>query len=161
MPVSSSSLSLSLSLNLDEVDKRILNIILKNSRLSFRQISKAAGISVATAINRIKILEKKGVIKKYSTILDYEKSGYDIEVIVEMRISKGKLLDVEKKIASHPNVFAVYDHTGQTDATIIARFKNRRAMDTFVKKIQTYDFVERTETRLILNTIKEEPQLLS
>ena len=45
--------------------------------------------------------------------------------------------------------------TGDFDAAILARFKNRRQMDSFLKKIQTYDFVERTNTRLILNAIKE------
>ncbi len=146
---------------LDETDKRIINTILKNSRLSCRQLAKQSNISAATVINRIKNLEKNGIIKKYSALLNYEKSGYDIEVIVELKISKGKLFEVEKKIASHPNVFAVYDHTGPSDATLIARFKNRRAMDNFIKKLQTFEFVERTETKLILNTIKEEPQMLN
>ena len=65
------------------------------------------------------------------------------------------MLDVEKKIAVHPNVFGIYDVTGTFDAVILARFKTRRQMDIFLKKIQTYEFVERTETKLILNTIKE------
>ena len=43
------------------------------------------------------------------------------------------------------------------DAVIIARFKNRKSMDYFLKKIQTYDFIERTFTKFILHTIKEEP----
>jgi len=73
-----------------------------------------------------------------------------------MRISKGKLFEVEKKIAMHPNVFAVYDITGAFDCQVIAKFKNRRAMDKFLKLIQTYEFVQRTETILVLNTIKEQ-----
>jgi Lrp/AsnC family transcriptional regulator for asnA, asnC and gidA len=52
-------------------------------------------------------------------------------------------------------VFAVYDNTGPFDATIIAKFQSRKALDDFIKKIQTYDFIERTETRLLLSTIKE------
>ncbi|RMF04981.1 Lrp/AsnC family transcriptional regulator, partial [Candidatus Woesearchaeota archaeon] len=60
------------------------------------------------------------------------------------------------KIAADPHVTAVYDNTGDFDATVIAKFKNRRGLDSFLKKIQTYDFVERTETRMILNTIKED-----
>ena len=83
------------------------------------------------------------------------RSGYDVEVIIEIRISKGKLIEVEKEIANHPNVFAVYDVTGDFDAVILARFPSRRKMDAFIKKLQTYAFVERTNTRMILNTIKE------
>lgn len=143
-------------MQLEEVDKKILNIIVDNSRLSLRQIAKKADVSVATVMHHIKKLEKEGIIKKYTAKLDYEKLGFDVEIMIEIRISKGKLFEVEKKIATNPNVFAVYDITGPFDAVILARFPTRRQMDNFLKKIQTYEFVERTETKLILNTIKEE-----
>ncbi len=147
-------------MKIDNLDSKILNVILANSRLSYRQIAKKTGVSVATIMNRMNKLQKKGFIKSFTAKLDYEKIGYDIEVIVEIRVSKGKLLEVEEKIASHPNVFAVYDVTGDFDAIVIARFPNRRAMDAFLKKIQTYDFVQRTHTKLILNAIKEDMQKL-
>lgn len=141
-------------MEIDQLDKHILSILLDDSRLSYRQIAKKSGVSAATVMNRIKDLEK-AIIKKYTTIIDYEKLGYDVEVIIEIRISKGKLIEVEKEIAHHPNVFGVYDVTGDFDAIILARFPSRRKMDSFIKKVQTYDFVERTNTRVILNTIKE------
>lgn len=143
-------------MQLEEKDRKILNILVDDSRLSLRQIAKKAGMSVATAMHRIKKLEEEGIIEKYSAKIDYEKTGYDIEVIIEIRISKGKLMDVEKKIAANPNVFAVYDVIGAFDAVVLARFKTRRQMDYFLKKLQTYEFVERTETKLILNAVKEE-----
>lgn len=143
-------------MELDNTDRKILNVLVDNSRLSLRQIAAKVEVSVATVMHHINKLEKEKVIKNYTTKLDYEKIGYDIEVIIEVRISKGRLLDVEKKIATHPNVFEIYDITGDFDAVILARFKTRRQMDNFLKKIQTYEFVERTETKLVLNTIKEE-----
>lgn len=143
-------------MNLDETDKRILNILTEDSRLSLRQIAKKVDVSVATVMHHLKKLENEKIIKKYTAKLDYERIGYDIEVMIELRISKGRLFEVEKKIATHPNVFAIYDVTGAYDAVVLARFPTRRQMDNFLKKIQTYEFVERTETKLILNTIKEE-----
>ena len=143
-------------MKLDKNDMEVLKILVENSRLSYRQIAKKAKVSVVTAMNRVKKLEDEQIIKKYTTKLDYEKAGYDIEVMIQIRISKGKLFEVEKKIAINPNVFAVYDLTGNFDAVILARFPTRRKMDNFLKKLQTYEFVERTETKLILNTIKEE-----
>ncbi|MBI2499654.1 Lrp/AsnC family transcriptional regulator [Candidatus Woesearchaeota archaeon] len=140
----------------DELDKQIMNLLLENSKLSYRQIAKKLKVSAATIMNRTKLLEKGGIIKNYTISIDYEKVGFDIEAIIEMRISKGKLIEVEKKIATNPNVFAVYDITGDFDAIILARFENRRRLDTFLKKIQTYDFVERVFTKVILNTLKEQ-----
>lgn len=141
-------------MEIDPLNKQILSVLLDDSRQSYRQIAKKLGVSAATIMNRVNELERT-IIKKYTAILDYEKLGYDVEVIIEIRISKGKLFEVEKEISHHPNVFAVYDVTGDFDAIILARFPTRRKMDSFIKKLQTFDFVERTNTRMILNTIKE------
>jgi DNA-binding Lrp family transcriptional regulator len=142
---------------LDRTDKAVLNAILEDSRLSYRKIAKTAKVSVATVMHRIKALEEKGIIKKYTAALDYEKLGYEFNIMIQVRVSKGKLFMVESKIASNPNVHAVYDVTGSFDAIVVAKFRNRKAMDSFIKLIQTYDFVERTETMLILNELKEAP----
>ena len=143
-------------MKLDKTDSNIVNVLINNSRLSLRQIAQKTKVSVATVMHHINNLEKEKIIKGYTARLDYEKLGYDIEAIIDIRISKGKLHEVEDKIAIHPNVFAVYDVTGTFDAIIMARFPRRRQMDNFLKKIQSYEFVERTETKLILKTIKEE-----
>ncbi len=136
-------------------DAEILNILIDNARLSAREVAKKAGVSAVTAINKIKELERAGIIKGYSAEIDSEKIGYDVHAIIRLQIAKGKLFEVENKIAVHPNVFAVYDVTGEFDALVITKFKSRKVLDTFLKKIQGYDFVQRTETQLILNTIKE------
>ena len=142
-------------MELDDIDKKILNVLSKEAKLSFRDVSKKVGISPATVMNRVRLLEKEGIIKRYAASINYEKAGYDVGVVIHVRVSKGRLMDVEKKIASDPHVVSLYDITGHFDAIVVAYFKNRRALDNFLKKIQTYDFVERTETVIILNAIKE------
>ena len=137
-------------------EKQVLNELLKDCKTSDQEIARRLKTSRPTIFKIRERLEKEGIIRKYTAKLDYEKMGYDVEVIIEIRVSKGRLLDVEKKIAMDPNVFAVYDTTGAFDAAILARFPTRRMMDNFLKRIQTYEFVERTETRLILRTMKEE-----
>lgn len=143
-------------MDIDKKDKAILNTLLENSRQSYREIAKRTGMSTATVMHRVNALEEKKIIKKYTALLDYEQLNYDITVVIEMQVSKGKLENVEKKIAKHPNVVAVYDVTGAFDIIIIAKFKTRKAMDVFLKEIQTYDFVLRTNTQLVLKTMKEE-----
>ena len=145
---------------IDNLDNKILNILIENSRLSYRKIAKKLKTSVATIMNHVNKLEEQGIINRYTADLDYYKLGYDIKVIILLRISKGKLFEVEKKISKHKSVFAVYDVTGDYDAIILARFKSRKALDKFLKEIQSYDFVERTHTSFILNTMKEnQPKL--
>ena len=122
--------------HLDQKDKEILNLIIQNSKLSFRQIAKKINSSAATVMNRIKRLRKSNIIKDYHISIDYEKIGYDFPVIIEIQVSHGKLKQVEEKIAKSPNIFAVYDTTGQFDVTVLGRFKTRREMDNYIKKCQ-------------------------
>ncbi|MDD4352936.1 MAG: Lrp/AsnC family transcriptional regulator [Candidatus Nanoarchaeia archaeon] len=145
---------------IDEKDRQIINELINNSKQSYRDIAVKTKLSAVTIMNRVKELEKNKIIKSYTTEIDYETIGYDVQVLIHMRIAKGRLFDVEQKIAVLKGVFAVYDVTGNFDAIIIAKFKNRRMMDAFLKKIQTFDFVERTETNIILNTIKEKNILI-
>jgi DNA-binding Lrp family transcriptional regulator len=139
----------------DETDRKILDILLDNSNYSYRKVGKKALVSVATVMHRIKRLEEE-IIKRYTLQLDYEKLGYDFPAAIHIRVQKGKLFEVEKHIAKHPNVHAVYDVTGNFDVLALAKFRSRRELDSFIKSIQKLEFVERTETTLILNIIKED-----
>lgn len=143
-------------MELDKTDWALLSALQEDARLSLRKLAQKIGISTATVLNRLQKLEKNGVIRGYSVLLDTEKLGFDLVALIELRISKGKLFEVEKKIASLAGVCGVYDVTGGFDCVLLAKFKNRKSLDYFVKKVQTFDFVERTETKIVLNTIKEE-----
>ncbi len=145
---------------LDDIDRKILSEYLKDGRLSYREIANRIGVAVGTVLSRTKKMEKEGVIKGYSAILDQEKLGYELTVITEVTVSKGKLLEMEREIAKLANICAVYDITGLTDAIIIAKFHNREDLSRFTKSILRMPFVERTNTHLVLTTIKEDFRLV-
>ncbi|MFY9798987.1 MAG: Lrp/AsnC family transcriptional regulator, partial [Candidatus Nitrosopolaris sp.] len=105
---------------------------------------------------RVKKLENDSVIKFYSAVLDHEKLGYDLTAIIEVISVKGKIAEVEKHIAKFPNVCAVYDITGLTDMIVVAKFKNRAQLSNFVKKDLALPYVERTNTHVVLITVKED-----
>lgn len=139
----------------DKTDVKILKILLQDARLSFRQVAKKAGVSTGTALSRIKRMEQQGIIKGYSTIIDHEKLGYDLTAVTEITVSKGKLLELENEIAKWHGVCCVYDVTGLTDALVIAKFKNRKELSAFTKRLLALPLVERTNTHIVLSTIKE------
>jgi len=93
-------------------------------------------------------------------VLNHEKLGYELTVITEITVSKGKLVEVEKEVASIPNVCCVYDITGLTDAIVIAKFKGRRELSNFTKKLLRLPYIERTNTHVVLTTIKEDLRIL-
>jgi DNA-binding Lrp family transcriptional regulator len=144
---------------LDELDQKLLVELQKDARRSFRELSAKVGASVATVINRVKGLHAKGIIQGYSAIIDSKKLGYET-AIVELVVSKGRLLDVEKEVARNPMVHQVYDVTGETDAIVVCKFRVRSELSQFVKSLLAMPNVERTVTHVVLTTIKEDFRLL-
>lgn len=145
---------------LDETDVEILKALTTDARLSSRQIAKQCGISIGTALSRIKKMEKEGIIQGYSALLDQEKLGYELTVVSDITVSKGRLLEVENEIARLPNVCCVYDVTGLVDAIIVAKFKNREELSKFTKRLLAIPHVERTNTHVVLTTIKEDFRII-
>jgi DNA-binding Lrp family transcriptional regulator len=141
---------------IDETDIKILRKLLLDGRTSYRKIAGEIGVSPPTVLSRVEKLEKDGIIKAYSALLDHEKLGFDLTAIIEITANKGKIVEIEKQIAKFPNVCAVYDITGLTDMVVIAKFRNRRELSNFVKKDLSLPFVERTNTHVVLITVKED-----
>ena len=147
-------------MKLDELDEKILKELFEDARLSSRQIAKKTGVSVGTALSRIKKMEEEGLIKGYFVLLDHEKLGYQLTVVTEITVSKGRLVQMENEIAKIPNVCSVYDVTGLTDAIVIAKFKNREDLGHFTKRLLALPYLERTNTHVVLTTVKENFQLI-
>jgi DNA-binding Lrp family transcriptional regulator len=145
---------------LDQTDVKILENLLKDGRLSSRQMARKIGVSVGTVIAKIRRMEQSGLIRGYSVILDHERLGYELTVVTEITVSKGKLLEMEKEIGKNPNVCAVYDVTGSIDAIAVAKFKNRRELSEFTKGLLAMPFIERTDTHVVLTTVKEDHRLI-
>ena len=143
-------------MQLDETDVKILKVLIVDARLSSRQIAKKCGVSIGTALSRIKRMESEGIIKGYTVLLDQEKLGYELTVVTEITVSKGRLLETENEIARIPNVCCVYDLTGLTDAAIVAKFKSREDLSRFTKHLLSLPHVERTNTHVVLTTLKED-----
>ena len=146
--------------DLNETDLKILKGLLEDARFSSRQIAKNVGVSVGTVLSRIKKMEDEGLIKGYSVLLNHEKLGYQLTVVTEITVSKGKLVETENEIAKIPNVCCVYDVTGLTDAIIVAKFKSREDLGQFTKRLLSLPFIERTNTHVVLTTVKENLRLL-
>ncbi|HEU4984837.1 MAG TPA: Lrp/AsnC family transcriptional regulator, partial [Nitrososphaera sp.] len=131
---------------MDKTDVKILEKLLSDARMSYRRVAEEIGVSPPTVLARVEKLEKGGIVKSYSAMLDHEKLGYDLTAIIDITAAKGKIIELEKQIARFPNVCAVYDITGLTDMVIIAKFKNRKELSNFVKKDLSLPYVERTNT---------------
>ena len=143
---------------LDEIDLKIITELLSNGRASYRRIAERIGVSVATVASRVEALERRGVIRGYTALVDPAKLGYQITAVIELRITSGNILEVQRRISEDPHVFSVYDVTGEADSIVLARFRSREELSRFVKRVLSMEEVERTVTHIALEIVKEDPR---
>jgi Lrp/AsnC family transcriptional regulator, regulator for asnA, asnC and gidA len=141
---------------LDELDRTILEELNTDARLSHRAIAHRLKVSPTTVSTRVARMEAQGIIRGYVPVLDDEQLGWDLWAAVGIRISKGRLREVEERLAKDPRAYAIYDVTGENDALLIGRFRDRRDLDRFVKHALQDPHVERTNTQVVLNRVKED-----
>ena len=142
---------------LDDTDRNIIQVLERDARTSLRRIAEEVGVSLGTVSNRVRKLEDSGIIQEYRVVLDAEKVGWGLNVVIGLRIQKGRLIEIQKKIALDPRVYGVYDVTGDFDSMIIARARDSRDLDDLSKNVLSVDGVVRSVTHLVLNTVKEKP----
>ncbi|RAH14654.1 MAG: AsnC family transcriptional regulator [Methanobacteriota archaeon] len=140
---------------LDELDRNIIQKLLNNSRISMRQLASELDVALGTIANRLRRLENENIIKEYTVTLDPAKVGWEMTVIVGLRITKGRMIEVQKRIAQDHRVFIVYDVTGDYDSFVIAKVTDTDDLNDLTKGVLTSDGIERSLTHVVLNTVKE------
>ncbi|MBM4240870.1 MAG: Lrp/AsnC family transcriptional regulator [Euryarchaeota archaeon] len=147
---------ISKTVKIDETDKKILNLLTQDGRMSYRKISKKLDVSVGTVHNRVEKLLKSGVIKKFVPVIDHGKLGYKLTTVIGVRVKGGLLRNWEDKTAYHKNVLGIYDVTGEFDAILIAKFEDTNELDKFIKRLLKEPDTQRTYTQTVLNIVKED-----
>ena len=143
-------------MDLDDLDRTILRELMADARQSFRDLAKKSHASVVTVAQRVRKMEKAGIIKGYSVQVSPQTLGFEITTVTEVTVSKGRVVDVEGEIAKLPHVCAVYDVTGEEDSIVISKFRTREELSDFTKAVLALPHVERTNTHVVLNTTKED-----
>ncbi len=147
-------------IGMDELDYKILDKLNENARKSYREIARELDISLTTVANRIKRMETEKIIERYIPLINQEKIGFDLTAVINVKISQGKLLEVQEIISKDNHVSGVYDITGDWDSLIIAHFKDRRDLNGFIKGILSIANVEKTNTQIVLNIVKNEKRVM-
>ena len=142
---------------MDDVDKKILRVLEADARTSLRKIAEEVGVALGTVSNRVRRMEHLGVITGYTVLLDPDKAGWGLSVVIGLRIEKGRLIEIQEKIAKDNRVYGVYDVTGEHDSMVLARGKNRDDLDDLIKNVLSMSGIERSVTHLVLNSVKEMP----
>jgi len=153
------SIVLGMQIELDEVDRKILEILQRNARTPLKRIASALGVSEGTVHIRLRRLIANGIIKGFYTILDEEKLGYTVKAIVALKADPSiysRILDSLKEI---DGVTEIYDVTGEYYAILKVKTTSREELASIIDRIGSIKGVQSTSTMIILRTIKEDPTL--
>ncbi|MEM3213591.1 MAG: Lrp/AsnC family transcriptional regulator [Metallosphaera sp.] len=133
--------------------------LLRDSRVSLRRLSEEMNVSPATLHNRLTKMVQEGVIRGFTTLVDYTKLGYSLSAIIMVKVNGKYLVEFEKEISNADNIVAVYDVVGEYDVVLIAKFRSVEDLDVFLKQLLKNSKVERTYTSIVLNSVKEDPRV--
>lgn len=143
-------------LSIDGIDKKILKLLIWDARTSYREIARQSNLSTNTVIQRLRKLSENKIINGYSANLDAQKLGYGLTAVIELVSPKLMLRKAMIDITELSNVYAVYQTTGAIDAIIIAKFKDVDELQNFLRDLYIKFEIQRSETRIVLKTVKED-----
>ncbi|MBU0532059.1 Lrp/AsnC family transcriptional regulator [Candidatus Micrarchaeota archaeon] len=146
---------LKLPWELDPLDMSILFHLRTNSKTPIKKMAKDLGMHPNTLIQRIKKMEKEGVIKKYSADIDYTKAGFDLHLMVLIKVKRGRVaLDQLKELTRIAEIESIYATTGLWDAVAMCRVRNREHLLGVIEKIGDHPIVLKTSSSIVLYCYK-------
>ena len=147
---------------LDEIDYKVLDLLIDNSRIPYTDIAKKLLISAGTVHVRIKKMEDAGIISGSSLKLDYKKLGYTFIAYIGIFLEKTHLTnEVLEKLNSIPFVTVAHITTGRFNIYCKIRSKNTNHAKEIIFMIDDIDGVSRTETMISLEeSINDKKRLM-
>ncbi len=144
----------------DNKDLLILDALKRNAKASVVEIAKRTGLPGTTVHNRIKKLNKEGVIKGYTIRVDNKKIGKGLAAYVAITVDYRRLKEQKipvrqlmKKIALLPSIEEMNIVTGEIDAIVKVRVKDINELnDVLMDTLREYEGIEKTQTMVILES---------
>ena len=129
---------------MDEIDKKILQILQENDKIQYHKIGKMLNIGASTVHYRVKKLVEKGIIKSFSAIVDPKAFGYTTTAWVGLSVNPVKMDEIARKIANFDEVQVVTTSTGDHDILLQIISKDEKELWRFINEnIKTIEGVEK------------------
>lgn len=144
--------------DIDDLDRKILAILMRNAKKPYTDIAKQLFVSGGTIHVRMKKLEDAGVVKGYDLSVDHSKLGYDICAFLGIYLDKSSLYDAAERLKDIPEVVSLHYTTGLYNifAKILCRDTNH-LREVLHDKIQKIPGIQRTETFISLEEGVDRP----
>lgn len=142
----------------EQIDTELVNALLGNGRTSLRSLAEDLDVSVTTVSNHMSTLEEKGVIEGFTPIVEYNKLGYDVTAVLQLKVEGDALSDVTEQLQNHKQMVSIYEVTGEFDVIGIGKFRDTTDMNSAIKKFLADPDIVESSTAVVLNTSVENEQ---
>ena len=146
---------------INEVDRQILALLQQDARLSSAAIAEQVGLKTSTVHDRIKKLERKGIIKGYVAMVDADLLSKPITAFIRLSVSStsGNYLDSKKSIEDvceiEPDVVECHGVAGEDCYVMKVKVATPHALEKLIERIRCNAQVSRSTTSIVLSTLKE------
>jgi len=148
-----------LSENFDSIDREILETLQDDARTALRKIAEKTGVSESTIFSRVKKLQEKGIIKRFTTLVSSELLRKSLTAFILINTDPKSLRNVLASLQGMEDVYEAYDITGPFYAIAKIRAGSREELAKLIDQIGLIDGVTSTETAIVLRCIKEETRI--
>jgi len=148
-------------LKMDDVDHKILDLLVEDTRIPFTDIAKKLYISAGTVHIRVKKMEKIGIIKGSSLILDWKKLGYTFTAYVGLLINNSSQIKyIIEKLKKIPNITVAHVTSGRFNIYLKIRAKSTTHAKNIIFSLDEIEGVYRTESMISLEESISDKQRL-
>ncbi|WP_089967540.1 Lrp/AsnC family transcriptional regulator [Lihuaxuella thermophila] len=142
-------------MELDEIDRKILEALHENARISYTDLGKKIGLSRVAVQARISALMEAGVIERFTVVINPVKVGIRVSAFFNVDIEPKYLDEVAEKLAKEPAVTSLYHMTGPSTLHMHGIFSNTREMEKFLlDTLYKMPGIVRVETQMLLKRYK-------
>ena len=141
-------------IQLDATDQALLAVLRSNARLAVVDIAKTLGVSRATVQNRMRRLEKNGVVLGYTVTIRPDFEEYPVRALMSIRVLSRQEARVIESLRGNHNVTSVHHTTGRWDLIAEIHTDTLANFNAIVTNIRQLDGIEATETSLLLDTVE-------
>ncbi len=142
---------------MDALDIKILGILRKNARMPFSELGKQISLSTSAVVERVRKLEKSGVISRYAAIIDGKAYQKDLMALMFISLESPKLIDNFLEFVNKENdIIECHYITGNYDYILKIITRNTGSLELILNEIKSQPGVIKTYTNVVLKTTKNE-----
>ncbi len=139
---------------MDRIDRDILRALDANGRMRWGELAAAVHLSPNAAAERVRRLQRAGVITGFAVRRDWAALGRPIHAYIDVKLAPGVRGErFESELALHEAITEAHHVTGQHDYLVAGHFEDLAAVDRLLGELKAHGLVSETETRFVLRSV--------